>query len=147
VRKKKVADGEDAGRHALNADSHAAGPGPTTQTVGKDTQGIDEWRVAQNDPSWAAEESAGRTEASQSVSRRSSVALEGHIASADLLNPSDALDLLAHVADLDPSGKGKQSMQQLGRNARQDSGGSAVNYPPISDGALAYADAASLLQQ
>lgn len=146
MRKKRVAEGEDAG-YPLNDNSHAAGPGPTTQAVGKDTQGIDEWRVAQNDQSWAADESAGRTEASRSVSRRSSVALEGHIASADLLNPSDALDLLAHVADLDPSGKEKQSMQQRGRNARHDSGSSPVNYPPISNGALAYADAASLLQQ
>lgn len=88
-----------------------------------------------------------RTEASQSVSRRSSVALDGHIASADLLNPSDALDLLAHVADLDPSGQDKNSASQRDRNAQRDSTTSSVQYPPITNGALAYADAASLLQQ
>ncbi|KAF5662215.1 3-oxoacyl-reductase [Fusarium heterosporum] len=38
---------------------------------------------------------------------RDAVQLKGHFTSSDLLNPSDALDLLAHVADMEPEGQGQ----------------------------------------
>lgn len=145
MRKKKVTDAGEP-THLSDAARRHAGPGQANNG-GKDAQSIGDWQPPAQDPAWAAEGSMSRTEASQSVSRRSSVALDGHIASADLLNPSDALDLLAHVADLDPSGQDKNSASQRDRNAQRDSTTSSVQYPPITNGALAYADAASLLQQ
>ncbi|KAG6021923.1 hypothetical protein E4U41_002362 [Claviceps citrina] len=86
-------------------------------------------------------------------SRMSSDGLEGHIASADILNPSDALDLLAQVAHLDParqrntivgpaavSGRHGDGMQQaLGRPP-------ASYHPPLDDGILTHLEATHLLR-
>ncbi|OAA69681.1 aminopeptidase 2 [Cordyceps fumosorosea ARSEF 2679] len=126
---------------------------PVRQTAPRD--GMDAWphgaaAVAgpqpQQDPSWTGDGSASRTDASQSASRRSSVALDGHLAAADLLNPSDALDLLAQVADLDPGSQDKDAMPVRAANARQTPRDTNLRYPPISDGALGFADAAALIQ-
>lgn len=158
-----------AGSSSSNA---AAGPGggsrttgplqtPARQTAPRDAQGIEAWQQQQQqqqqaghqhhppqpDPAWTGDGSVSRTDASQSASRRSSVALEGHLAAADLLNPSDALDLLAQVADLEPGSQDKQSMPSRTTNTRQEPQQANLRYPPISDGALGYADAAALIQQ
>lgn len=78
--------------------------------------------------------------------------LEGHITSADLLNPSDALDLLAQVADLDPGGRNPPLETAHGDMIDQGMGletGRAQHltyYPPISSGALTMPDASVLIQ-
>lgn len=99
----------------------------------------------EEDTTWTADASG---DLSRSASRRSSVAIEGHVASNDLLNPSDALDLLAHVADLDPSRQSKNAGQsgRGGGTANQESSKQAVTYPPIANGALGFADATALVQ-
>lgn len=82
--------------------------------------------------------------------------LEGHITSADLLNPSDALDLLAQVANLDPQGQGHNqedvevehhNIPEASRGLETSKTRSIANYPPISSGALSLLDVASLLQE
>lgn len=86
-------------------------------------------------------------------SRTSSDGLEGHIASTDLLNPSDALDLLAQVADLDPGRQDSGSMRRPGAGPRQAdgahqaSGRSATSYPLIEQGVLTESDAAYLVKR
>lgn len=154
VRKKRNLD--EPGASAAgggNGTAFAAGPlqTPVRQTSARDGHDMDAWphggAAPHQDPSWTADGSASRTDASQSASRRSSVALDGHLASADLLNPSDALDLLAQVADLEPANRDKESMPTRTANSRQAPRDTNLRYPPISDGALGFADAAALIQQ
>jgi hypothetical protein len=87
-------------------------------------------------------------------SRTSSDGLEGHIAATDLLNPSDALDLLAQVADLDPGRQRNASAGQGGSNNRlvggmqQSVGRSATSYyPPLDDGILTPSEASYLVKR
>lgn len=154
VRKKKnLGEAGDSAADGGNGTAIAAGPlqTPVRQTSARDGHGMDAWphggAAQHQDPSWTGDGSASRTDASQSASRRSSVALEGHLASADLLNPSDALDLLAQVADLEPGNHDKESMPARTANSRQAPRDTNLRYPPISDGALGFADAAALIQQ
>lgn len=83
--------------------------------------------------------------------RGSSDGLEGRITSADLLNPSDALDLLAQVADLDTHERGGPSRSTGDSTNAQgipvDTIGSAAQYPPISEGILPLSQVAVLVQQ
>lgn len=154
VRKKRPLD-ESGARAATDVSSVSMGGGPlhtpVRQPAMRDGHGIDAWPhggpAQQQDPSWTGDGSASRTDASQSASRRSSVVLDGHLASADLLNPSDALDLLAQVADLEPGHSDKDAMPVRTANSRQPSRDLNLRYPPISDGALGFADAAALIQQ
>ncbi|KAM3461769.1 hypothetical protein NHJ6243_004703 [Beauveria neobassiana] len=153
VRKKRPLD-ESGARAATDVSSVSMGGGPlhtpVRQPAMRDGHGIDAWPhggpAQQQDPSWTGDGSASRTDASQSASRRSSVVLDGHLASADLLNPSDALDLLAQVADLEPGHSDKDAMPVRTANSRQPSRDLNLRYPPISDGALGFADAAALIQ-
>ncbi|KAF6826859.1 C6 transcription factor [Colletotrichum plurivorum] len=81
--------------------------------------------------------------------------IEGHITSSDLLNPSDALNLLAQVADLDGDGAERTRKPSGGIHADQDTDGdgkrplsktpATFNYPPISDGVLSISMASRLL--
>lgn len=81
--------------------------------------------------------------------------IEGHITSSDLLNPSDALNLLAQVADLDGDGAERTRKPPGGIHADQDTDGDGkrpssktpaiFNYPPISDGVLSISMASRLL--
>lgn len=77
--------------------------------------------------------------------------IENHIASADLLNPSDALNLLAQVADRDAEGRRESALQTSQDGQRSEGGsfpvglGSSSSFPPISEGHLTVADAARLL--
>lgn len=80
--------------------------------------------------------------------------LEGHIASTDLLNPADALHLLAQVADLetDEQPGSPSTTRPNGSAARMASGPGAAqsdvcHYPPISNGQLTLQDAAFLVKQ
>ncbi|CAK7221844.1 hypothetical protein SBRCBS47491_004667 [Sporothrix bragantina] len=108
---------------------------------------------------------------SPAPSRRQSVRMtgtdiEGDFASRDLLNPSDALNLLAQVADLDGEheqeghgdthhGGGKRRDTQRGQPANQgQEGGQGSHhsatpfyFPPIVDGHLSLADASYLLKR
>ncbi|KAM3442840.1 hypothetical protein NHJ13734_002164 [Beauveria thailandica] len=153
VRKKRPLDDSGAGV-ATDVSSVNMGGGPlhtpVRQPAMRDGHGIDTWPhsgpAQQQDPSWTGDGSASRTDASQSASRRSSVVLDGHLASADLLNPSDALDLLAQVADLEPGHSDKDAMPVRTASSRQPSRDLNLRYPPISDGALGFADAAALIQ-
>lgn len=154
VRKKKVLDESGAGAAAGGSSTAIAAvplQTPVRQSAARDGHGLDAWphggAAQQQDPSWTGDGSASRTDASQSASRRSSVALEGHLAAADLLNPSDALDLLAQVADLEPGNQDKESMPARTAHSRQAPHDTNLRYPPISDGALGFADAAALIQQ
>jgi hypothetical protein len=78
--------------------------------------------------------------------------IERHIASADLLNPSDALDLLARVADRDADGD-RVTSDEPSRTApsqqcdRQDISEPNVSYPPLEQDAVSYADIAKLVDQ
>ncbi|KAL7940165.1 hypothetical protein V8C42DRAFT_338331 [Trichoderma barbatum] len=87
-------------------------------------------------------------------SRTSSDGLEGHIATTDLLNPSDALDLLAQVADLDPSRQRNEPAGQVGSTitlatgVRQTVGRPATTYyPPLDDGILTLSEASYLVKR
>lgn len=78
--------------------------------------------------------------------------LQGHFTSSDLLNPSDALDLLAHVADMEPDGHDHgQTQEECGRTEHRTSvaGAShgACSYPPIESGALTLSEASFLIEQ
>ncbi|TEA14251.1 Transcriptional activator ARO80 [Colletotrichum sidae] len=78
--------------------------------------------------------------------------IEGHITSSDLLNPSDALNLLAQVADLDGDGTERPRKPSGGAANHDDHSSEASNqssktahYPPISDGFLSMSVASRLL--
>lgn len=81
--------------------------------------------------------------------------IEGHITSSDLLNPSDALNLLAQVADLDGDGTERTRKPSGGVRADEDTDGdgkrpslktpTTFDYPPISDGVLSVPMASRLL--
>ncbi|KAM5344906.1 hypothetical protein ACJ41O_010768 [Fusarium nematophilum] len=75
------------------------------------------------------------------------VRLEGHFTSSDLLNPSDALDLLAHVADLEPGGHTHATEPTSRDTMDLSTAQRASRYPPISSGALTFSDAAHLAKQ
>ncbi|KAM0233770.1 hypothetical protein ACHAP5_010293 [Fusarium lateritium] len=80
---------------------------------------------------------------------RDAVQLKGHFTSSDLLNPSDALDLLAHVADMDPEGHNQpqeapDEIENLTRNTNPSQG--ICHYPPIASGALAASEASFLIE-
>lgn len=139
VRKKKIPELDDDGVPLLP--QHGGHP----VQASRQNMAMDSWQAtAAADNSWVDESAASRTDPSQPASRRSSVALEGHLASNDLLNPSDALDLLAQVADLDPSRHPRQGDGTGQNNGSRPSASS--RYPPISDGALGYANANTLVQ-
>ncbi|KAF4343312.1 transcriptional activator ARO80 [Fusarium beomiforme] len=77
------------------------------------------------------------------------VRLKGHFTSSDLLNPSDALDLLAHVADMEPEGHAQTQdaegdTENSTRMANISQG--VCDYPPISSGALTLSEAAFLIE-
>ncbi|RGP64840.1 hypothetical protein FLONG3_9418 [Fusarium longipes] len=80
------------------------------------------------------------------------ILLQGHFTSSDLLNPSDALDLLAHVADMEPE---RQSHDQAQEGGGQAEGSGIVtgapqgvcNYPPIDSGALTLSEVSFLIEQ
>jgi hypothetical protein len=80
------------------------------------------------------------------------VQLQGHFTSSDLLNPSDALDLLAHVADMEPEGHNNGQTQEADgqaegpRNVTSAPQG-ACNYPPINSGALTLSEVSFLIEQ
>lgn len=87
-------------------------------------------------------------------SRTSSDGVEGHVASTDLLNPSDALDLLAQVADLDPGRQRNPPVGQTAANIRHVDGmqqavgrPAATYYPPLDDGILTPSEASYLLKR
>ncbi|KAH6657650.1 fungal-specific transcription factor [Truncatella angustata] len=77
--------------------------------------------------------------------------LEGHIANSDLLNPADALHLLAQVADLESDEQsGSPGPSTIATNMSAPGRGNVppgtYYYPPISDGHLTVSDAAFLIQ-
>lgn len=78
--------------------------------------------------------------------------LQGHIASSDLLNPSDALDLLAQVADLEqddqPSSTSRQTeVERPSSTGELETQTLDTDYPPMATGALSLSDASYLLKQ
>ncbi|KJZ77630.1 hypothetical protein HIM_02807 [Hirsutella minnesotensis 3608] len=137
-------DRDSADYHAQR-DHHAEG--------GPQQQGWPSPRSAQN---WR-ESSADDDESIQDPadeSRPDSDGLEGHIASTDLLNPSDALDLLAQVADLEPGGQGSSSGRD-GASSRHAAGAGAgagaastnATFPPVADGVLSWPEASYLVRR
>lgn len=85
------------------------------------------------------------------MSRRTSrvpTSIENHLNTKDLLNPSDALDLLAEVADR--NAEGRNSVSQITNPntlhlARTTAVPASIVYGPIVDGFLTGADASHLL--
>jgi len=78
--------------------------------------------------------------------------LQGHFTSSDLLNPSDALDLLAHVADMGPEGHDHGRMEEEGGRVEHPTNVTgaphgACKYPPIESGTLALSDVSFLIEQ
>ncbi|PHH92623.1 hypothetical protein CDD83_6550 [Cordyceps sp. RAO-2017] len=110
------------------------------------------WPSPQSAQNWRAASPGGSAQDLADESRRDSDGLEGHIASTDLLNPSDALDLLAQVADLDPGGQGNSSGRD-GPNSRhaQSAGHGAANpaayFPPVADGILTWPETSYLVKR
>ncbi|KAK1672826.1 hypothetical protein BDP55DRAFT_671905 [Colletotrichum godetiae] len=108
--------------------------------------------------SWPGSTSQPDSPGGQSTrSLKSSGDIEGHITSSDLLNPSDALNLLAQVADLDGEER-RDDMRHLSvsdatgrdkcsprKGSRKPSTPAATHYPPISDGVLSLPVASRLL--
>lgn len=146
VRKKKQLEGDDDDSPLGNQPSTASAEGGGTTSARPSLDGWPTVPAPAQDNSWVDESTASRTDASRSASRRSSVALEGHLASNDLLNPSDALDLLAQVADLDPSRQARRTDNPAHRNGITAAQAAPMRYPPISSGALGYASANTLMQ-
>ncbi|KAG9503129.1 hypothetical protein J7337_005969 [Fusarium musae] len=77
------------------------------------------------------------------------VRLKGHFTSSDLLNPSDALDLLAHVADMEPEGHAQTQdtegdPENSTRMANISQG--VCDYPPVTSGALTLSEASFLIE-
>ncbi|KAF5691668.1 3-oxoacyl-reductase [Fusarium denticulatum] len=77
------------------------------------------------------------------------VRLKGHFTSSDLLNPSDALDLLAHVADMEPEGHAQTQdtegdPESSTRMANISQG--VCDYPPVTSGALTLSEASFLIE-
>ncbi|KXJ87939.1 hypothetical protein Micbo1qcDRAFT_102422, partial [Microdochium bolleyi] len=80
--------------------------------------------------------------------------LEGHITSANLLNPSDALDLLAQLANLEQGKQNEAAAEKENTQMTEAVAGietgttqSISYYPPMASGALSIAEAAGLLQR
>ncbi|QLI68403.1 uncharacterized protein G6M90_00g047860 [Metarhizium brunneum] len=103
---------------------------------------------------WRADSPDAGSTQEMADSRTSSDGLEGHIATTDLLNPSDALDLLAQVADLDPGRQRNTLTGQPGQSNRhvdgmqQTVGRPATSYyPPLHDGILTPSDASYLVKK
>lgn len=67
--------------------------------------------------------------------------IENRIASTEVLNPDDALNLLAQVADRDAA----REAGQYGNHNSVD--GVIVDYPPITEGLLSKSEALQLLDQ
>ncbi|KAG6010997.1 hypothetical protein E4U21_000027 [Claviceps maximensis] len=123
----------------------------------RETHEIQGWPSStQQTGNWRAHspDGGGSAAAVAADSRTSSDGLEGHIASTDLLNPSDALDLLAQVADLDPGRERNSIIGHVAINTRPvDDRQQAVNraaasyYPPLDDGVLTPAETSYLLRR
>ncbi|KAM0543865.1 hypothetical protein ACHAPJ_012102 [Fusarium lateritium] len=80
---------------------------------------------------------------------RDAAQLKGHFTSSDLLNPSDALDLLAHVADMEPEGHAQPQaaqgeMENPTRITNPPQG--ICHYPPIASGELTVSEASFLIK-
>ncbi|KAF5007606.1 hypothetical protein FDECE_6070 [Fusarium decemcellulare] len=75
-----------------------------------------------------------------------SVRLQGHFTTSDLLNPSDALDLLAHVADMEPEGHIRAAETEVNSLDPGRATSTSCRYPPISSGALTISDAVFLIK-
>ncbi|KAF4595018.1 C6 transcription factor [Ophiocordyceps camponoti-floridani] len=92
---------------------------------------------------------ASSPSAQDESSRRDSDGLEGHIASTDLLNPSDALDLLAQVADLDPraGSGGRDGNASAVAGERTAASAPAYLFAPVADGVLTWLEASFLLKR
>lgn len=77
--------------------------------------------------------------------------LEDHITSADLLNPSDALDVLAQVADQELEGRnhiqGAISGDVIDPGQSSGTVQHVTYYPPISSGALTISDVSVFIKQ
>ncbi|KAM4064424.1 fungal zn(2)-Cys(6) binuclear cluster domain-containing protein [Hirsutella rhossiliensis] len=110
------------------------------------------WPSPQSAQNWRGESSVESSQDTAEESRRDSDGLEGHIASTDLLNPSDALDLLAQVADLDPGGRRSSSGRDAAksRNAPGSGDGAAPStacFPPVANGILTWPEASYLVRR
>ncbi|KAJ6441202.1 C6 transcription factor [Purpureocillium lavendulum] len=109
------------------------------------------WPSPHSAPNWRDDSPASTVpEENEEESRQDSDGLEGHIASTDLLNPSDALDLLAQVADLEP-GRQASSGRDAGSRAAPAhaaaAGGPVAYFPPIADGILSWSEASYLVKR
>lgn len=119
------------------------------------TDDMQGWLSSQQTGNWQADShDEGGSTRELAESRTSSDGLEGHIATTDLLNPSDALDLLAQVADLDPSRQRDEATGQADSNnrlvhgMRQTVGRPAASYyPPLDDGVLTPSEASYLVKR
>lgn len=137
------------------ADAEYRMPAPAPQHQGSQRQGSKHhhaWPSPQQPSTWRADSPGGSTQDPADDSRRDSDGLEGHIASTDLLNPSDALDLLAQVADLDPGRQASSSGRDgaSSRHARGAAHGAAAEtafFPPIADGVLTWPEASYLVKR
>ncbi|KAG6085801.1 hypothetical protein E4U16_000013 [Claviceps sp. LM84 group G4] len=146
-------DGEVDGcdTHSRQSSQHRSSqlPGETHEIQGwpSSPQRTGNWRAHSPD--------VGSAPDTAPCSRTSTAGLEGHIAATDLLNPSDALDLLAQVADLDP---GRRRDAILGQNATNNSHAGGMQqqavgrsagcyYSPFDDGILTPAEATYLMRR
>ncbi|KAM0482235.1 hypothetical protein ACHAP7_004465 [Fusarium lateritium] len=145
--------GQRLGRSRSVADSHQPSPDRTIIRMNRppdlNTQAArepdeqSEWLSSQVDSSLdrqSEDEDDGRDV----------VQLKGHFTSSDLLNPSDALDLLAHVADMDPEehNQPQEAPDEIENSTRNTNPSQGIcHYPPIASGALAASEASFLIEQ
>lgn len=108
------------------------------------------WPSPQSAQNWQAESSVESSQDTAEGSRRDSEGLEGHIASTDLLNPSDALHLLAQVADLDPGGRRSSSARDAAKSrnaARSGDAAATACFPPVANRMLTWPEASYLVRR
>ena len=115
---------------------------------------LQQWPSDHPSGNWRGESPGGSGSTYDTAGSRTSpdAGLDGHIATADILNPSDALDLLAQVADLDPGRRGSASTRRTGKDRDADGTPSAIDrpvayYPPLDDGVMDASEAAYLLKR
>lgn len=104
-----------------------------------------------------AESYLGKRQGGGQSRQSSESGIESHVASTDLLNPSDALKVLAQAADIDSrSPTERQPVGQMLQvnDSSQDRSSTLTNdetdsnyYPPISEGIVSLSEAYTLLKQ
>lgn len=112
-----------------------------------------DWASTSPPQDWPATESEPPN-ATEHFTRGKSPDLEGHMTSADLLNPSDALNLLAQVADTDEHRGALPAQSKTRRDTQTHEAAqdrmdylAPHQYPPLTENALTLSDISFLVHK